>query len=184
MGYAGYSPGHKVADQLTPLQQALRNLPVDKAQEVLELVEKLTRNVVRNPGEEKYRTIKLTNPKIAATIAEAPGMVPIMQEMGWIQEGEALILPQAVRLAHEVHVVGLIDAKDYHKKEAENEKRRVLRADKMSDEQKELMKKMELDRKEKEAEGPVTQGSTARDLGNGPNVMRAGDIGIGKSSGG
>jgi len=181
MGYAGYAPGNKVAEALTPLQQALRSLPLEKAQEILELLEKVTRNVVRNPGEEKFRSLKLTNPKIAASVADAPSMVDALKDMGWVQEGEMLVLPPSVRLAHEVHVVGLIDAKDWWKKEAEDEKRRQMRACKMDDEQKELIQKMELDRKEKEAEGPVLHGSVAKKLRVGPNIMRAGDVGIGKS---
>jgi len=43
---------------------------------------------------------------------------------------------------------------------------------------------MEADRKEKDAEGPITQGSKAQSLGNGPNIMRASDIGIGQAAGG
>merc|ERR1719499_2906647 len=105
--------------------------------------------------------------------------------MGWLREGEILVLPASVRLAHEVHVVGIIDAKDHYKKEAENERRRQLRAGKAADTDKEeLSKKMEIDRKEKEADGPVAHGSVAKKLGDGPNIMRAGDVGIGKSSGG
>jgi len=38
--------------------------------------------------------------------------------------------------------------------------------------------------KEKEAEGPVTKSSVAQKLGDGPNIMRASDVGIGKSNGG
>mmetsp|Transcript_15932 Transcript_15932/g.42143 ORF Transcript_15932/g.42143 Transcript_15932/m.42143 type:complete len:185 (+) Transcript_15932:74-628(+) len=184
MGYAGYAPGNKVADALTPLQQALRSLPLDKALETLELLEKITRNVVRNPGEEKFRSIKLTNAKIAEAVADAPAMVDVLQEMGWVKEAEVLVLPPSVRLAHEVHVVGLIDTKDYYKKEIENDKRNQSRTAKMSDENKDQLKKAELDRKEKDAEGPVTQGSVAKKLGDGPNIMRAGDVGIGKSAGG
>eukprot|EP00930_Biecheleria_cincta_P011179 TRINITY_DN11375_c0_g2_i1.p1 TRINITY_DN11375_c0_g2~~TRINITY_DN11375_c0_g2_i1.p1 ORF type:complete len:105 (+),score=15.09 TRINITY_DN11375_c0_g2_i1:122-436(+) len=82
MGYAGYSPGNQVADKLTPLQQALRALPLDKAADTLELIEKLTRNVVRNPAEDKFRHIKLTNPKIAAVITDVPFAVDILKEMG------------------------------------------------------------------------------------------------------
>lgn len=185
MGYAGYAPGNKVAESLTPLQQALRSLPLETAQETLDLIDKLTRNVVRNPTEDKFRTVKLTNPKIAAAVEAAPTMVDAMQEMGWVPDGENLVLPPNVRLAHEVHVVGIIDAKDHYKKEAENERRRQVRASKDVDADKdELRKRMELDRKEREAQGPVTQGSVAKKLGDGPNIMRAGDIGIGKSSGG
>mmetsp|Transcript_100459 Transcript_100459/g.288643 ORF Transcript_100459/g.288643 Transcript_100459/m.288643 type:complete len:185 (-) Transcript_100459:384-938(-) len=184
MGYAGYAPGNRIADALTPLQQALRSLPMDRAQEILELIEKLTRNVVRNPGEDKFRCVKLTNAKIAAAVAEAPTMLDVMREMGWAVDGDSMVLPPSVRLAHEVHVVGIIDAKDYYKKEAENEKRSQMRAAKMDAEKVGLMQQMALDRKEKEADGPVEHGSVARKLGDGPNVMRAGDIGIGKSQGG
>mmetsp|Transcript_75535 Transcript_75535/g.175110 ORF Transcript_75535/g.175110 Transcript_75535/m.175110 type:complete len:186 (+) Transcript_75535:74-631(+) len=185
MGYAGYAPGNQIADKLTPLQQALRALPLDKAQETLELIDKLTRNVVRNPGEEKFRRIKLSNPKISAAITEVPFAIDALKEMGWVEDGDGLVLPPSARLAHEVEVIAIIDAKDHFKKEEENERRRQTRARKeLSADEEEVLKKMEADRKEKEAEGPVTHGSVAKKLGDGPNVMRAGDIGIGKSGGG
>mmetsp|Transcript_8401 Transcript_8401/g.9423 ORF Transcript_8401/g.9423 Transcript_8401/m.9423 type:complete len:186 (-) Transcript_8401:373-930(-) len=185
MGYAGYSPGNKIADKLTPFQQALRALPLDKAQETLELIEKLTRNVVRNPAEEKFRRIKLSNPKIAALITDVPFAVDVLKEMGWVEDGDGLSLPSEVRLVHEREVVGIIDAKDHYKKEEENERRRQMAARKAPSAEKDaIMKQMEADRQEKDAEGPVTQGSVAQKLGDGPNIMRAGDVGIGKSSGG
>mmetsp|Transcript_27037 Transcript_27037/g.81474 ORF Transcript_27037/g.81474 Transcript_27037/m.81474 type:complete len:186 (-) Transcript_27037:93-650(-) len=185
MGYAGYSPGNKIADKLTPLQQALRALPLDRAQETLELIDKLTRNVVRNPGEEKFRRIKLSNPKISAAITEVPFAVDALKEMGWVEDGDGLALPPTVRLVHEKDVVAIIDAKDFYKKEEENERRRQAAARKAPNAEKDaLMKQMEADRKEKDAEGPVTQASVAQKLGDGPNIMRAGDVGIGKSAGG
>lgn len=185
MGYAGYSPGNRIADALTPLQQALRALPLAQAQETLDMIEKLTRNVVRNPTEEKFKKIKLSNPKIAAAITDVPFAVDVLKEMGWVEEDDGLSLPATVRLVHEKEVVAIIDAKDYFKKEEENERRRQAAARKaLSSEKEELLKKMEADRLEKQADGPVTQGSVAKKFGDGPNIMRAGDIGIGKSSGG
>lgn len=185
MGYAGYSPGNKIAEALTPLQQALHALPLDKAQETLELLEKLTRNVVRNPSEEKFRRIKLSNPKIAAIITNVPFAVDILKEMGWVEEADGLVLPPSVRLLHENEVMALIDAKDHFKKEEEKDKRRKTAALKEVDPEKEaLRRQMDQDRQEKAAQGPVTQGSVAKKLGDGPNIMRAGDVGIGKSSGG
>jgi len=185
MGYAGYSPGNKIADRLTPLQQALRALPLDKAMETLELIDKLTRNVVRNPSDEKFRRIKLTNPRISAVITEVPFAVDALKEMGWVEDGDGLVLPPTVHLVHEREVIAIIDAKDYYKKEAESEHRRQIAARKAPSAEKEaLMKQMEADRKEKEADGPVMRGSVAKKLGDGPNIMRAGDIGIGKSAGG
>jgi len=185
MGYAGYAPGNRVADKLTPFQQALRSLPLDKAQESLELIEKLTRNVVRNPGEEKFRRINLSNPKISAAITDVPFAVDVMREMGWVRDADALLLPPSVHLVHEMEVVGIIEAKDHYKKEEESERRRQMVARKgVSAEKDAVLQQMEADRKEKEAEGPVVHGSVAKQLGDGPNIMRASDLGIGQSAGG
>jgi len=186
MGYAGYSPGANstVGDKLTPLQQALRQLPLDQYEACLELIEKLTRNVVRNPSEEKFRRIKLTNPKIAAAITDVPNALALLQEMGWQPAGEELVLPPSVRPVHETEVVGIIEAKDWYKKEAEKEAKRITMARKEVDPEKEaLRKQLEADRKEKDAEGPVTRGSVPNKLGEGTK-MTAGDIGIGKGGGG
>merc|ERR1719361_398945 len=109
MGYAGYAPGNRVADKLTPLQQALRALPLHQAMETLDIIEKLTRNVVRNPKEDKFRKIKLSNPKIAAAITDVPFAVDILREMGWVEIPDGLVLPASVRLAHETEVVAIID---------------------------------------------------------------------------
>jgi len=191
MGYAGYAPGanSKMADKLTPLQQALRSLPLAACQDTLELIEKLTRNVVRNPSDDKFRRIKLSNAKIAAAIKDVPNALDLMKEMGWVVEespdGECLVLPPSVRFVHESEVIAIIDAKDYYKSELEADRRRQIAARKAPDAQKEqLLRQMEADRKEKDAEGPITQGSKAQSLGNGPNIMRAGDIGIGQAAGG
>jgi hypothetical protein len=174
-----------MSEAKTPLEQALRSLPLEHYQETLELIQKLTQNVVRNPGEEKFRKIKLTNPKISAAITIVPGAVNLLKEMGWEEADEELVLPASVRLAHEKEIVGIIDAKDWYKKEVEKEHKRQMMARKEQDPEKEALRlQMETDRKEKAAEGPVTKGSVAQKLGDGPNITRAGDIGIGKSSGG
>mmetsp|Transcript_73832 Transcript_73832/g.193663 ORF Transcript_73832/g.193663 Transcript_73832/m.193663 type:complete len:185 (-) Transcript_73832:354-908(-) len=184
MGYAGYAPGSKVADKLTPLQQALRSLPLEVAQETLALIDKLTRNIVQNPTEEKFRKVKLANPKLAAIVAAAPTFVDTMQEMGWVQTSEGLELPPSTRLNHADHVMPIIDATDHYKKAIEDAKRSAMRAGKLSEEAQQLLQKAQADRVEKALDGPVTQGSKANKLGDGPNICRAGDIGIGKSSGG
>jgi len=173
-----------MAKEATPLQQALKGLPLENAQECLDILDKLIRNIVRNPNEEKFRTIKLQNPKIAAAITNVPGAVDALMQMGFRAEGENLVLPAETRLLHEVEVVDIIEAKDHYKKEEETERKRAMRARKEVDSDTQaLREKLEADRKEKDAEGPVTQGSKAKDLGTGTK-MTAGDIGIGKSSGG
>jgi hypothetical protein len=186
MGYAGYAPGanSKMAEKATPLQQALKSLPLEHASDCLEILDKLIRNIVRNPKEEKFRTIKLQNPKIAAAITNVPGAVEILTEMGFKSEGENMVLPEEVRLAHETEVIGIIEAKDHYKKDEGLECMRDMRARMYVDaDAQALREKLEMDRKEKDAEGPVTQGSKRQDLGVGQKVT-AGDIGIGKSSGG
>jgi len=174
-------------------EQALRSLPLDKAEECLEIMEKLTRNVVSNPGEEKFRKLKLTNKKINDTITAVPGAVPILREMGWVDgpsDAEpTLVLPAGVRLDFQEHVVKLIEVKDFYKKEHEKEKRQKHRDDRDADDpdKQALRLEMERDRKEREAaalnSGP-TRSSQAKKMGEGPNIMRAGDIGIGKAKGG
>merc|ERR550532_1607602 len=110
--------------------------------------------------------------------------------MGWISkeiegEGRVLELPSSLRFRHESEVIAIIDAKDYYKKEAEHEMRRQARArkDKSADEEA-MQKQIEADRKEKEAEGPVTRASVAKEIGGGAHVVSAKDLGIGQSRGG
>jgi len=187
MGYAGYAPGanSRMKDAATPLEQALQGLPLDKALETLELIEKLTRNVVRNPGEEKFRRIKFSNEKIRMAIKEVPNAVALLNEMGWVEEDDSLVLPASTKLVHEVHVVGIIDAKDYYKTAIEKEKVREARKRKDVDEDtRKLREQIEADRKEKAAEGPITKDSVANKLTGGANIMRASDLGIGQSKGG
>lgn len=173
-----------MADSLSPLEQALRQLPLDQALESLEVIHKLVQNVARNPGEEKFRRIRLTNAKIKAVIADVPGAVELLKEMGWEEEEDSLVLPAGVRPVHEREIVGIIEAKDHYKKEQEKERRRQTAARKdMDPEKAALLAQTERDRQEKAAEGPVAHGSVAQQLGTG-TVVRAGDLGIGKSSGG
>jgi len=187
MGYAGYAPGanSKMASKATPLQAALKGLPLESAADCLEILEKLIRNIVRNPTEDKFRTIKLQNPKIAAAITNVPGAVDILSEMGFKKDEEGnMVLPADKKLVHETEVVDIIDAKDHYKKEEETERKRAMRARKEVDaDAQALREKMENDRKEKEAEGPVTQGSKRQELGTG-QMAGCKDVGIGQSKGG
>jgi hypothetical protein len=195
MGYGGYAPGanSRMEGPRSDLEQALRALPLDKANESLEIMEKLTRNVVSCPGDEKFRKIKLTNKKINDTITAVPGAVPVLREMGWkdsSSDGEpVLVLPAGARLEFQETVVKLIEAKDFYKKENEKERRQRHR-DEVSAEDPEKQKlrlQLEQDKKERDAaaaNSAPTRASQAQKLGDGPNIMRAGDIGIGKSKGG
>lgn len=112
-----------MADKLSPLQQALRGLPLEQAMATLEIMEKLIRNVVSNSKEEKYRRIKLSNPKISAAITEVKGAVELLKEMGWIEHEDCLVLPADVTPKFEIEVHGIIEARDWYKKEDAVEKK-------------------------------------------------------------
>lgn len=190
MGYGGYAPGMQHGlEALTDLERALRALPLDKADDTLEIIEKLTRNVVRNPREAKFRQIKLSNKKIAETVTDVPGAVDVLRAMGWVDgagdDGPTLVLPDDVRLAFETEVVKLIDVKDFYKKERAKAKLSQKREEAAAadPEKKALMEQLELDRREAAMRGPAVA-SHAKKLGDGPNIVRAGDIGIGQSAGG
>lgn len=164
------------ADTFT-LHTALRSLPLPQALGILSIIEKLTRNVVHNPSDEKFRKLNLTNEKIKNAIAMVPRAMDLMREMGWVQQEDFLTLPSTVRLAHEVHVIGIIEAQDYYKTQLEKERARQVRASKaVNEETQKLKRQIDADRKEKEAEGPVTKGSVARKLVPGAKVMRVSDL--------
>lgn len=189
MGYAGYSPGlnSRTSDALTEYERALRQLPADKAAETLEILEKLTRNIVRSPKELKFRKIKLTNKKIAETITDVAGAMDILRTAGWVEgedEEATLVLPASAQLTFETHVVKIIEARDFYKKELENQKRRQHREERdASDPAKAaLLLQLQQDAQERATRGPA-QASVAQQLGHG-TVCRASDIGIGVSRGG
>ena len=84
-------------DNKTPLEAALAGVG---SLECLELLEKVTYNAAVQPGEEKFRRLKLSNSKIRAQVAEAEGGLAAMGELGWQQgegeegEGPLLTLPK------------------------------------------------------------------------------------------
>jgi hypothetical protein len=155
------------------------------------LIEKLTRNIVQNPSEPKFRNINMANGKIKKAIADMPNAIALMQEMGWVvgmevDERKPLELPANVRLSHHPHVVEIIETQDHYKTRAKKEAVSQMRAAKAStDADTELLRKqIEADRAEKAAQGPVTQASVAKKIGGGANITRCSDVGIGQSRGG
>lgn len=97
---------------MTPLERALHRLPLPEALESLELVEKLTRDVLRSPGDMTLRRIRVGNPRVAAVI----------KEMGWVQDGDTMVLPFSACINCEKEIVAVIAAKNYYRKEKENER--------------------------------------------------------------
>lgn len=129
MGYYGLGPGMRVADQLTPLEAALRSIPMGNWQATLDIMEKLFRNITQNPREEKFRKIKLTNPKISDNITSISGALEALLYVGFVMSPEeegsdvmVLTLPANIKFTMPEHVNKIIDAKHFYKKEEEKER--------------------------------------------------------------
>ena len=100
-------PLSKEAVVETPLQAALAAVKSDAS---LETMNKLVRNCVQTPGEDKFRKIRLTNEKIAAVLVSVEGAKTAMLKMGWVEDGEFLVLPAGVQLSRK-EVRDIEDAK-------------------------------------------------------------------------
>jgi len=114
----------RTPDQMTPLEKALRSMPLAQAEATLELLEKLCRNTATQPAEEKFRKIRLSNEKIKAAVKDVPGALDALFEMGWqLGDEDSCVLPAGVKLTMHEHVAKIIDARQYYKKEVEKAKK-------------------------------------------------------------
>jgi len=158
MGYYNLPPGNKVAEKLSDLEQLLRSLPLEGAFEALDLLEKLLRNVVQNPGEEKFRRVRTTNEKLAP-LFKYQGAVDIMKEMEWQVDGEWLVLPMAVKLDFPRHITKVLEAKSWYGKERE----RAARSQKLGQDpaKAHMLMQLELDRRERAAAAACRQMASA-----------------------
>jgi UBX domain-containing protein 6 len=90
-----FSTTARLKEKPTEVQAALATVPENAS---LEILEKLLYNIAVSPKEAKYRRIKLSNPKIKASIAEVPEARKYLTLLGWeliAEEGvEFLILPE------------------------------------------------------------------------------------------
>lgn len=74
----------------------------------LQIIEKLCYNTIVSPQEEKFRKVKLQNPKIQTHLVKVPNALDVMVHLGWEQEcsaddGDVLVLPKGVSLTmHQV----------------------------------------------------------------------------------
>ena len=62
--------------------------------------EPFARQVV-NPSDDKYRRLRLSNPKIAAALVDVPGAVDALLAMGWerdANDADFLVCPKGVRV--------------------------------------------------------------------------------------
>jgi hypothetical protein len=91
-GYAGYVPAKMPPSKATPVEAALWSI---RNPETLDILAKLLKNTVVNPSEEKFRRIRLSNPKINTLIREEQGGVETLKALGWVEEEatESLVVP-------------------------------------------------------------------------------------------
>lgn len=155
MGYYGL-PKAKLPDELNALEKLLRTLSLEGSIEALDLLETLTRNVIQNPTEDKFRRVRTTNEKLSPLFRHAESFA-IMQEMGWRDDSDFVILPKGVELDFPTHVVKILEAKSHFAKLRETAKKTAKLGEDSG--KAKLMQQLELDRKERAANHALTQAS-------------------------
>ena len=93
-GYAGYAPAKLPPPKPTAVQAALWKVQDPAA---LELIAKLLRNAAVNPKEEKFRQIRLSNPKIQSLFGKENGALEALLTLGWEKskdEEDKAVIPE------------------------------------------------------------------------------------------
>ncbi|OUS45376.1 hypothetical protein BE221DRAFT_193058 [Ostreococcus tauri] len=182
MGYAGYAPGHRVAEQKTALERALDSV---RNHETLDVVEKLTRNVCRDPNDEKYRRIRSSSATIKRLVFDDENALSVMLALGWrFEEGEReMTLSRDARTTMaDVRAIDAARTSLRRRLEEEMHARIRERARAKDPAVQALREQMEADRGERSAREPVTEGSRAVERTSG-RVVTASDVGASGSSG-
>lgn len=166
MGYYNLPPS-KLPTDLNPLEKQLRSLNVEGSIEALDLLEVLCRNVIQNPGEDKYRRVRTTNEKLKPLFG-LEGILDVMQEMGWQVEGEFVVLPKDKSLDFQKTIVKILEAKSHFGKQRENAKKTA----KMSSDPNKagLLKQLEIDRRERAA--AAAQGTNQPQVASQPETVQ------------
>mmetsp|Transcript_2793 Transcript_2793/g.8209 ORF Transcript_2793/g.8209 Transcript_2793/m.8209 type:complete len:183 (+) Transcript_2793:370-918(+) len=177
MGYAGYVPT-KYAPKLSGVQLALKAVQDEAA---YDLLGKLMKNLAVNPAEDKYRRLRLSNPRIEAALKAAPNALPALEALGWQsdpEDADFLVCPKSVKPSMaEVRLIE--EAKADFKKDARSAKRSAAgKALATGVDQQRIAAQLAADRAERAAAGPVGRGSTAQALPN-LGMKTASEAGIG-----
>lgn len=153
MTYQSQTGRAVLAAELTDFEKVLRRMPIDTAIQGLDLVETLTRKIIQNPSEEKFRRLRCANEKLQPIFGTVQGR-DVMAEMGWEfdESSEFLVISQqqARKLDFPQHIAKILDAKSYYGKMIEKEKnaKRIAGTDKKTQQ---LMQELENDRRERSA---------------------------------
>ncbi|KAK3932966.1 Peptide-N(4)-(N-acetyl-beta-glucosaminyl)asparagine amidase [Frankliniella fusca] len=73
---------------------ALEENPKELYQEVTSVLLRLASNVIKNPSDPKYRSIRLANPTVAKKLLPAVGAMECLFEMGFKEADDCLVLPK------------------------------------------------------------------------------------------
>ncbi|GFR46734.1 hypothetical protein Agub_g8357 [Astrephomene gubernaculifera] len=92
MGYGGYVSAKLPPSKPSEVEAAVQAV---KSVEAVEMIHKLVYNCAVQPKEEKFRKVRLANPKVKAVLGDAVGAVDAMTALGWSLEeadGEPILL--------------------------------------------------------------------------------------------
>eukprot|EP00873_Tetraselmis_striata_P016911 jgi/Tetstr1/437175/TSEL_002747.t2 len=165
MGYAGYTPAKLPPTTPTELEAALRAVTnLDS----LAIIGTLCKNAAVQPREEKFRKVKLSNKKVAATVVEAPGAMDAMLKLGWArdstpEDGDVLVLPAGKYLKMD-QVRKVEEAKERLEKATKDAARLGKKPSTNDLERERIRAQIEADKKERAVAEPVMQGSVAQQL--------------------
>jgi len=81
----------------------------------LKTIRSLLSNVVSHPQEEKYRSIRTTNPAIEKRLGSAPGAFQFLEAVGFERQGENLVLSKDKNVKDQYQdILELLDQKQNH----------------------------------------------------------------------
>ncbi|KXZ50607.1 hypothetical protein GPECTOR_15g290 [Gonium pectorale] len=92
MGYGGYVSAKLPPPKPSDVEAAVQAV---KSLEAVEMIHKLIYNCTVQPKEEKFRRVRLANPKIKSVLGDAAGAVDAMVALGWAleeAEGEPVLV--------------------------------------------------------------------------------------------
>eukprot|EP00930_Biecheleria_cincta_P048382 TRINITY_DN33705_c0_g1_i1.p1 TRINITY_DN33705_c0_g1~~TRINITY_DN33705_c0_g1_i1.p1 ORF type:complete len:805 (-),score=147.47 TRINITY_DN33705_c0_g1_i1:59-2425(-) len=95
------------------LEQALRSLlsnPVEQQSSAFALIRTLAGNIAKEPTEPKYRSVRLTNDKIARGLVRPRGALQAMMACGWELDADKLVLPTTADHQQMQRLVSLLPA--------------------------------------------------------------------------
>jgi len=160
---------------LEEAQQKICALLDTQSKPAIEMLTKMVANIAKAPAEEKYRKVRLSNPKIAETLVHVAGARQFLRALGWqLVETEFLQLPvdgdgsaqAAVQSAAVTQLTSSVVAATEARRVAELEARKKEAADKAAKakrEREEMKAAMARDRAEVASRGPA-QASIAKKL--------------------